>query len=254
MEVHAHSHTERKKWTHYLWEFLMLFLAVFCGFLAENLREHFVEHKQELQYIRSMTEDIKSDTTQLHPLMLYTKEQLKYNDSVLMELTKPAIVINANRAYSFWYRSSHFPPFVYNDGTIQQLKYNSGLRLIRNKKVTDSIMNYDRRVRWLITAQQNLTDFMTKNADYTYRLFSTISHDRNLKKSDRYNFYDRLNLVRNSNVSVPLLNTDRKFVEEAYGYRIEFRDKMLDLIRNQEQVFNSGGRLITFIRKEYSLK
>jgi len=40
MEVHAHSHTVpiaigRKKWTHYFWEFLMLFLAVFCGFLAE---------------------------------------------------------------------------------------------------------------------------------------------------------------------------------------------------------------------------
>ena len=32
MEVHAHAHTARKKWTHYLWEFLMLFLAVFCGF------------------------------------------------------------------------------------------------------------------------------------------------------------------------------------------------------------------------------
>ena len=28
MEVHAHTHTERKQWTHYLWEFLMLFLAV----------------------------------------------------------------------------------------------------------------------------------------------------------------------------------------------------------------------------------
>ena len=37
MEVHHHGHTERKKWTHYLWEFLMLFLAVFAGFLAENL-------------------------------------------------------------------------------------------------------------------------------------------------------------------------------------------------------------------------
>ena len=42
MEVHHHSspapggsHTPRKKWTHYFWEFLMLFLAVFCGFLAE---------------------------------------------------------------------------------------------------------------------------------------------------------------------------------------------------------------------------
>ena len=35
MEVHAHSHTPQKeKWTHYFWEFLMLFLAVFCGFLC----------------------------------------------------------------------------------------------------------------------------------------------------------------------------------------------------------------------------
>ena len=30
MEVHAHTHTARKKWTHYFWKFLMLFLAVLC--------------------------------------------------------------------------------------------------------------------------------------------------------------------------------------------------------------------------------
>ena len=40
MEVHHHTHTPRKKWTHYFWEFLMLFLAVFCGFLAEYQLEH----------------------------------------------------------------------------------------------------------------------------------------------------------------------------------------------------------------------
>ena len=28
MEIHAHTHTPRKKWTHYFWEFFMLFLAV----------------------------------------------------------------------------------------------------------------------------------------------------------------------------------------------------------------------------------
>ncbi|MBC7873641.1 MAG: hypothetical protein H7Y01_06585 [Ferruginibacter sp.] len=28
MEVHAHTHTARKKWTHYFWEFIMLFLVV----------------------------------------------------------------------------------------------------------------------------------------------------------------------------------------------------------------------------------
>jgi len=35
MEVHAQTQTPRKKWIHYFCEFLMLFLAVFCGFLAE---------------------------------------------------------------------------------------------------------------------------------------------------------------------------------------------------------------------------
>ncbi len=45
MEVHRHNHRPVTKWTHYLWEFLMLFLAVFCGFMAENLREHSIEKK-----------------------------------------------------------------------------------------------------------------------------------------------------------------------------------------------------------------
>src|SRR5215210_6733179 len=44
MDVHHHTHTPRKKWTHYLFEFFMLFLAVFCGFIAENFREHIVEN------------------------------------------------------------------------------------------------------------------------------------------------------------------------------------------------------------------
>jgi len=38
MEVH-HSHhpTHRKKWSEYIIEFVMLFLAVFFGFIAENM-------------------------------------------------------------------------------------------------------------------------------------------------------------------------------------------------------------------------
>ena len=66
MEVHTHTHPStgsghRKKWTHYFWEFLMLFLAVFCGFLAENQREHMVEHQREKEFIRSLIVDIQND-------------------------------------------------------------------------------------------------------------------------------------------------------------------------------------------------
>ncbi len=66
MEVHHHAHTARKKWTHYFWEFLMLFLAVFCGFLAENQREHYVEHLRAKDYATSLWNDLKEDTSEIN--------------------------------------------------------------------------------------------------------------------------------------------------------------------------------------------
>jgi hypothetical protein len=63
MEVHPHILTPRKKWIHYFWEFLMLFLAVFCGFLAENLREHSVEHQREKQYVQSLVSEPLCNTS-----------------------------------------------------------------------------------------------------------------------------------------------------------------------------------------------
>src|SRR5215510_14923389 len=62
MEVHHHSHTQRKKWTHYFWEFLMLFLAVTLGFFVENQREHYVERQRAKQYASLLYDDIKEDT------------------------------------------------------------------------------------------------------------------------------------------------------------------------------------------------
>ena len=47
MEVHIHTHTPRKKWTHYSWEFFMLFMVVTAGFFVENQREHYIEHKEQ---------------------------------------------------------------------------------------------------------------------------------------------------------------------------------------------------------------
>src|SRR5689334_20169537 len=67
MEVHKHPHhiTHKKKWGEFLLEFLMIFFAVFCGFLAENLREHLVEKERGMQYIESFYEDLKTDTASI---------------------------------------------------------------------------------------------------------------------------------------------------------------------------------------------
>src|SRR6185295_13391796 len=71
MEVHKHPHhvMHKKKWGEYLLEFFMLFLAVFLGFVAENIREDSVERHQEKEYMRLMVEDLKKDTANISTMV-----------------------------------------------------------------------------------------------------------------------------------------------------------------------------------------
>src|SRR6187551_69204 len=87
MEVHAHAHTERKKWTHYLWEFLMLFLAVFCGFLAENQREHIVENQREKKFARRLLSDIREDSTFLQERIRQLEDRHKVQAQFMKTMT-----------------------------------------------------------------------------------------------------------------------------------------------------------------------
>ncbi|HEX4850899.1 MAG TPA: hypothetical protein VFV08_08845, partial [Puia sp.] len=61
MEVHHHPdiHHQPKKWKEYLLEFVMIFLAVTLGFLAENLREHITERAKEKKYIEAFVRNVK---------------------------------------------------------------------------------------------------------------------------------------------------------------------------------------------------
>src|SRR6187401_285166 len=95
MEVHAHSHTPRKKWTHYFWEFLMLFLAVFCGFLAEYKLEHIVEQTKEKEYMKSMLEDLGQDTTEVNRVTAKTSSSY-YNLDTLLTLLELPVVEDSN--------------------------------------------------------------------------------------------------------------------------------------------------------------
>jgi hypothetical protein len=148
MEVHAHTHTPRKKWTHYVWEFLMLFLAVFCGFLAEYQLEHKIEKERGHEYIRSFYEDLKADTA-------------SYNNYIQHIEVKLAILRGATLCYDSLARqkkantpcladlmeaASGFEDVITEDRTLIQLKNAGGLRLLK-KEDADSILRYDRLVR-----------------------------------------------------------------------------------------------------------
>src|SRR5215831_17502525 len=106
MEVHHHTHTERKKFTHYIWEFLMLFLAVFCGFLAENLREGLINKEKAHHYMENMVADLKADVTAFDTSTYYMQLWHDHLDSALkIPLDR---LQNISSQDSFFY---HFYPY-----------------------------------------------------------------------------------------------------------------------------------------------
>lgn len=149
MEVHHHTHTERKKWHHYFWEFFMLFLAVTLGFLVENQREHIADHRKELQYVRSYVEDLHEDTKQLDSLINYARQRNVWMDSLSYLLDTPDPDVYGKDIYYYGRMLTLVYPFFNTDRTIQQLKNGGNLRLIKKQVVSDAMMYYDRQVRFI---------------------------------------------------------------------------------------------------------
>ena len=148
MDVHHHSHTPGKKWTHYFWEFLMLFLAVFCGFLAEYQLEHIIEHQREKIYIRSMIEDLKSDTANFSVVINNFLENEARLEIVLRGFEEGRKNNSENWAGQFVYSATMgFADFFYTDRTLQQLKNSGGMRLIRSEEASSGIIQYDAAIK-----------------------------------------------------------------------------------------------------------
>ena len=77
MEVHHHSH-KPKNWKEYISEFLMLFFAVFAGFLAESYLEYRTDRHKEHDYLVSMISDLKIDTADISRKQVNMQEVVKW--------------------------------------------------------------------------------------------------------------------------------------------------------------------------------
>jgi len=251
MEVHQHTHTPRKKWTHYFWEFFMLFLAVTAGFFVENQREHFIEHKREKQYIRSLIRDVATDTVNINDLIFnptlgFASIQITC-DSLLDGFAEYSTHFTvAGERQMRWLLTTGFPDFIYTDRTMQQLKNAGGLRLIRNLNAADSIISYDAAVRDIFLELESLGEF-----------FSAIRNFR----IDNFSMRRRQELSRDhSDAEIEKMN-----ISLWTGPDAKAPDKLYNLIRIYRGVIESrivyltdlkfkGTRLIDVLTKEYHLK
>jgi hypothetical protein len=237
MEVHTHTHTARKKWTHYFWEFLMLFLAVFCGFLAEYQLEHKIEKERGMQYIHSFYEDLKSDTAEFSWIITQfdkKRDVFKKNKECYTLLPKqlksysPCIADLFNVA-------GGFPDLITEDRTLQQLKNAGGLRLLK-KEDADSILVYDRMIR--IYSRVEATGLQECQYRLREQMSSMISY-KNL-------------VLTNEDPAIPFLNTDdMQKIDKFFVTLGEYDFNCYSMNRKVKQMKEKAINLIKYFKNKY---
>ncbi len=244
MEVHHHAHTARKKWTHYFWEFLMLFLAVFCGFLAEYKLEQTIERHREKEFILSMIEDAMTDTANIHAAIPLNLERAGYADSLSIAClnyrgTQPE---NTN-IYETHRNCIYRPDLVYpTDRTLFQLKNSGGMRLIRKKKATESIIAYDNSGKRLINQQTYYETYLNDLTNSSAQLMNFLvlwGHSR--KEVHPYD-------------TAKLINPDRLKLMEMGNIAVIYKGVLLQYINRLKEMEKESVVLINTLKKEYHIK
>jgi hypothetical protein len=254
MEVHAHSHTERKKWTHYFWEFLMLFLAVTLGFFVENQREHYVEKLRAKEYALQLVDGLMKDTSNLNGNLRFNKRKAESFDSLLFFFSIPGMT---KEKWAGIYR--HIETIEqrrrYNATTVtfDQIINSGALRYFKNRNLLKKILIYknwigllgiqeDIELKYI---QEQLTPFISKH------------FERNMLSLRFGGYINRPGWDSTLTGQITpdrFLNPSPDLMTELENIVIKARDVSMLPAGNKEYQLSDAIKLIELLKREYQLE
>ena len=240
MEVHAHSHTARKKWTHYFWEFFMLFLAVTAGFIVENIREQYIESHRAHELVVPLLEDIRQDTSALNTLIELREKQTKVLDTIRDIMKGEDWKQGSRKLYYLFRIYVRRQEFQNRNTTIDQLRNSGYLRYFKDQKLVSLIQQYvidmqlvkDRQSRELQVMDNSIDPINSKFFDQTAFELPISEQDtiipeskfmiRNLNEFRKDDFINQLVFLN----GIRKTNNSRVYNKKA----LESANKLLDQI------------------------
>ena len=256
MEVHHHAHDpaaphHKKNWKSYFWEFLMLFLAVFCGFLAEYQLEHKIERDRTREYASLLIKDLEKDTIQINNVVNQLVEISACIDSINIIVHNG---VSGNKVPgSFYYHSqigTLSPIMTWNDATLIQLTQSGNLRYFRDQELVNKISSYYSNQDYIRYLTNGDRDRREKSIairsrilnNYYYKNYSTVLPLGKVKlQSDA--------LMKNT---IPLQSNDPQLLNE-YANSFENRRGYINLVLTDTypKAKANAKELILIIKKEY---
>jgi hypothetical protein len=265
MEVHHHAHDpaaphHKKNWKSYFWEFLMLFLAVFCGFLAEYQLEHKIERDRAKELAKSFYEELRNDSV---TAALKVTSRIKQEAALgyLVHYFKDSSLTNVPKAFAinFEFGISFRTPTIFEPRTmmLDQLKNSGSLRYFKNETLqqlvgdlTVAIRNiYDRQDLETQQRLQYINPIIINHYDYDF--------DAVMKKNGK-TIFEGIQQYEKSGEIVPYsINQVEKLDREAITNQLNFY--LGNVVSSTRQVhiqkyIDINAALLKLLRKEYHIK
>jgi hypothetical protein len=262
MEVHHHPHVEKKNLKEYFLEFLMIFLAVTMGFIAENFRESISDRSKEKDYVVSIKKDLQQDTTALNIWIPTIFRRVKEFDTLISFLQRKGLNPKGSELYYYARLSTRTRVFNANNNTITELKNSGNFRLISNKQIIDGLINFQK----IIDSYLSLSVIDMKESDMLYpllgKLFDATVFNSMSKTAGEVNAYAVDSVTASlalENLSLPAGNPqlrehDENDINELIFYLHERKSSFVGEIRLLNFQKQSATALIALIDKEYGIR
>ena len=236
----------------------MLFLAVFCGFFAEYQLEHKIEKDREKQFMKTMAEDLKSDTAQLNRLIRLRKSRIRELDTLFHLITNNEYLKNGRKVYElyelpYWDIHRFFP----SDRTMQQLKNGGNLRLIRKKNVSNALIKYDITVRNYKEYEPLQQELATQINQHLEKLLDPLVIEKATRAYAEKQLAVDTIVRRGGRMDLPsditilkLVDTDKKILLK---YIIQVKTLYVQYIIDNMSVRKLGNETLALVVKEYNI-
>lgn len=244
MDVPQSHYPGKKSWRAYFWEFLMLFLAVFCGFLAEYELEYTLERDRAKELSKSFYQELVSDSgTAAEKIKNRLREEAALNYLVHYFKDSSLTSVSKSFAINFEYGINFRTPALFEPRTVMldELKSSGMLRYLKSDELqklvgdlTVTIQNiHDRQEFENRTRFQYINPLIIQHYDYDFdaevrkggkNIFEGTGdyektneiipfHLHDMEKIDRQNLVNVLSFYEGSVVSSTRENHIQKYIE-----------------------------------------
>jgi hypothetical protein len=260
MEVHKHPHhvMHKKKWSEYLLEFIMLFLAVFLGFIAENIREHSVEKARAKQYAVSLINDLEKDTAMAQVDIRQMRFTISKIDTLAKVLkTKKISEITNRQLFAYTLLDGDYRPYMWSRATLDEIKSSGSLRYMGNDSIIMRVSAYDAFTKHMDEDFNGDVERSDKLAAEKNRI---IDKSYNLPDSTRFFLLSADSVIdiisqNNGQQDVPLLTNNINDIKNLLNDYFDIKSN-LKIRANYEltNLIKQATQLIDLLRKQYDIK